>query len=108
VAVLESQLYSEMTFQTATDGVGGQRSQQLPALGLTGWGDLVIGELAGWPGELEVGYHATDDLSGVGQRQSHTVDKGGVVDLALLGTLKQCGGNVERHDFLRCGCAART
>jgi hypothetical protein len=47
----------------------------------------VISELAGRPGELKVGHHTTDDLPGIGQRQPHTLDELGVVDLAVLGTL---------------------
>jgi hypothetical protein len=107
VAILERQLYREVTFQTTPDGAGGQRPQQLSSLCLTGRRDLVVSEFGDLPGELKVGHYSADDLPGVGQRQPHTIDEVGLVDLAVLGTLEQCGGNVEGHGFLRYECAVR-
>src|SRR5947209_3684026 len=104
VAILKSQLHSEVPFQTAADRVGGQRPQQLPALSLAGRGYFVIGELRSLAGEFKVGHHAADDLPGVRQRQPHTIDEVGVGDLAVRGALKQLGRYIKRHGFLRCRC----
>jgi len=45
VAVLESQFDLEVALQAATDGIAGQGSQQLAAMGLARRRHLVIGEV---------------------------------------------------------------
>lgn len=101
MAVLERQLHPEVPFQTAANGIGGQRSQQLSPFELTRWGDLMIGELKGWFGQLKLGDHATDHLPGIRQRLPHTLDELGIINLALLCTLQQSDRNLKRHRYLR-------
>jgi hypothetical protein len=86
VTVLERQLHAEVSFETASDGVAGESSQQLPAFDLRWRRNFVVGELAvgGGQGAGDL----VDHPPGVREGGTDAVDEVPVGNLAAFGGLQ--------------------
>src|SRR5690242_20808922 len=93
MAVLEGQHDPEVPLERAADGVARQGAQELAAVLLTGWGDIVLAE--GFAGPI--GGCRRDDFPGVGQRVADDGEERGVVYWAALGGVQDRCGDVEGH-----------